>query len=157
MHRLFSSFIGGPGALGLLLLRLFAGSALTLHGWPKMQHAFDWMGSHAFAPGWLQAMSAFAEFGGGIALILGLLTPIFSFLILCNMAVAIFMVHLPKGDPFVATPGAHSGSLEPALSYLTIALLLMLIGPGVLSVDAMLFRQKRLEQELQHKRAKVAQ
>jgi hypothetical protein len=32
--RLFPAFLGGPGAVGLLVLRLVAGTAMMLHGWP---------------------------------------------------------------------------------------------------------------------------
>src|SRR5262249_59883361 len=114
MIRLFSAFVGGPGAFGLLALRLAAGSALAFHGWPKIQHAFSWMGNDAPVPGILQALAALAEFGGGICWVLGLLTPLASFLILCNMVVAAGMVHMPHGDPFVASkPGGPS--YEPAL------------------------------------------
>ena len=142
INRLFPAFLGGPGAVGLLVLRLVAGSAMMLHGWPKIQHAFSWMGEQAPVPGILQALAALAEFGGGICWILGLLTPLASFLILCNMVVAAGMVHMPHGDPFVASkPGGPS--YEPALDYLAIAVVLLLVGPGRLSLDALLFGRRR--------------
>src|SRR5690242_4140311 len=99
--RLFPEFVGGSGALGLLVLRLVAGSAMMLHGWPKIQHATAWMGPEAKVPGVMQALAATAEFGGGLCWVLGLLTPLASFLILCTMATALGMVHLPMGHPFV--------------------------------------------------------
>jgi putative oxidoreductase len=144
MYRLFPAFIGGPGAVGLLVLRLVAGSAMMSHGWPKIQHASSWMGPQV--PGALQALAALAEFGGGLCWVLGLLTPLASFLILCNMAVALGMVHLPHGDPFVAAkPGGPS--FEPALGYLAIAVMLLLTGPGRLSLDALLFGRRRVAAE----------
>jgi putative oxidoreductase len=142
MRRLFPTFIGGPGAVGLLVLRLVAGSAMVLHGWPKIQHATSWMGPKAPVPGVLQAVAALAEFGGGLCWVLGLLTPLASFLILGNMAAALGMVHLPQGHPFVASQHGET-SFERALGYLAIAVLLLLAGPGRLSLDWLLFGRER--------------
>lgn len=141
MHRLYPPFLGGTAAVGLLALRLVAGAAMALHGWPKIQAATTWMGPEAPVPGALQAAAAAAEFGGGICWMLGLLTPFASFLILCTMAVAAGMVHIPAGDPFVAAgPGP---SYELALDYLAVAVLLLLAGPGRLALDWPLFGTPR--------------
>ena len=141
MHRLFPAFVGGPGAVGLLVLRFVAGSAMMHHGWPKIQHAFSWMGPDAPVPGILQALAAVAEFGGGLCWVLGLLTPLASLLIACTMGTALGMVHLPQGHPFVTSqPGGPS--FEPALGYLAIAVALLLTGPGRLSLDSLLFKRK---------------
>jgi putative oxidoreductase len=138
MVRWYPAFVRGPGAVGLLLLRVAMGAAFVLHGWPKIQHPFDWMGPSASVPGALQALAALAEFGGGIALALGLLTPLAALGIACTMATALGMVHLRRGDPFVGAPGQPSS--EPAAVYLAAALLFLLIGPGALSLDALLAR-----------------
>jgi putative oxidoreductase len=143
MPRLFPAFLGGPGALGLLVLRLVAGTAMMFHGWPKIQHATSWMGPKAPVPGVFQALAALAEFGGGLCWVLGLLTPVASLLVLSTMAVALGMVHLPQGHPFVASqPGGPS--YEPALGYLALAVALLLTGPGKLSLDAWLFGRGRM-------------
>jgi putative oxidoreductase len=114
-----------------------------MHGWPKIQNPMGWMGPDGFAPPFLQALAALSEFGGGLALIIGLLTPIASFGILCVAATAVTMVHLANGDPFVAPRGWEGGSYETPLLYLAIALLLILTGPGKLSLDGLLFDKKR--------------
>jgi putative oxidoreductase len=146
MNRLFGLFlqyIGGSGAVGLLVLRLVAGTAMKFHGWPKIQHATSWMGPNVTVPGVFQALAALAEFGGGLCWVLGLLTPVASLLIFGTMAVALGMVHLPQGHPFVASePGAPS--YEPALGYFAIAVAFLLGGPGKLSRDALLFHRATL-------------
>ena len=140
LNRLYAPFLGGPGALGLLALRVVAGLALMLHGLPKIQNPFGWMGPSAPVPGFFQFLAAFSEFFGGLALIVGLLTPIAALGVFFTMLFASY-THISRGDPFVAKGGGPS--FEPALGYLAVALLLMLAGPGALSLDALLFGKKR--------------
>lgn len=142
MYRRLQSFVTGPGAIALLIVRIVFGLGLMFHGWSKINDPFHWMGPHAWAPGFLQALAALAEFGGGFALIVGLLTPLAALGVICNMLVAIIGVHLAKGDPFVAAPG-HHGSYESALGYLTVATLLLLMGPGMVSLDALIWGNLR--------------
>lgn len=145
MQRLFAPFVSGPGAVGLLVLRIVAGAALMLHGLPKIQAPFGWMDARgpSGVPGVFQFLAAFSEFFGGLALIVGLLTPLAALGIAFTMAVGAVMGHISRGDPFVNPPGRQGGSWEPAAGYFAIALLLMLVGPGVLSLDALLFGKKR--------------
>src|SRR5207248_5761329 len=118
----YPRFVSTPGNLGLLALRVVMGAAFVLHGWPKIQNPLGWMGPQAPVPGVLQALAAVAEFGGGLALVVGLLTPVAAFGILCTMVVAIGMVHGPADHPFVPTqPGGPS--FELAAVYLAGALL----------------------------------
>ncbi|MDQ2858159.1 MAG: DoxX family protein [Candidatus Eremiobacteraeota bacterium] len=126
----------GRSAVGLSILRATIGLAFVLHGYPKWQHTTSWMtlmmGPGAFAPAWLQALVAFAEFVGGMALILGLLTNLFAVMLLLDMTVAIFAVHIPNGGAFVG----GKGSYEIAAAYAAAMLALLLMGPGALSLDA---------------------
>lgn len=128
-------------SVGLLLLRLVAGLAFVLHGWGKIQQPFDWMGPTATMPGFFQLLAAVAEFGGGIAWMLGLVTPLASLGLLCTMAVAVYFHSVELGDRFVAS-GPGGGSYEPAAIYLCVAVLLMLGGPGSFSADRVVFGKR---------------
>lgn len=152
MRRMYGPFLDDPAALGLLILRLVAGMGLIMHGYPKLVHATTWMGATSGVPGWLQAMSPLAEFGGGLALLFGLLTPLAALGIMCNMAVALFLVHFANRDPFVAPSGWTGSSYETAAMYLAIAFMFLLTGPGRHSLDHILFGRDDAVRELQRAR-----
>lgn len=142
MRGIFGNFVGGRGAVGLLIIRLVFGAGIMLHGWYKLNNPngpLHWMPANAPVPAALQGLSVLAEFGGGIALILGLLTPLAALGLTCNMLVALFMVHVRMGHTFVAS-GPGQPSFEPALDYLAVALCLLIAGPGCLSLDALIGR-----------------
>ncbi len=120
-------------SLGLLVLRLVVGTAFILHGLPKIQNPMHWMGNKVSPI--LQLAAAVAEFGGGIALLVGFLTPIAAGLIAVDMIFALALVHLPRGDKFVNPAG---GSFELPLVYLALMIGLIATGPGRYSLD-MLF------------------
>lgn len=143
MRRFFPTFISGWGAATLLVVRVVMGVAFILHGWPKIQNPMGWMNAMGGegVPSFLQALAALAEFGGGIALLLGLLTPLATLGIVCQMLGALFMVHFPMGHPFVAATGGPSYELP--LVYLALAILLLVMGPGRWSFDALLFGRTR--------------
>ena len=129
-------------ALGLLILRLVIGLTMAAHGAQKL---FGWWGGPGMK-GWTGAMnhmrirpatpwawaSAIAEFGGGLGLALGLLTPLPSFAIAGSMLVAVALVHLPKG--FFNS----KGGFEFNLSILAAVAAVAFAGPGAYSLDAAL-------------------
>ena len=144
-RAIFPGFIGGSGAVGLLVLRLVVGAAFIQHGLPKIQNPMHWLDQMPDAPpAPLQAAAAVAEFGGGIALILGALTPLFALLLAGTMGFALFKVHLPAGHAFVAT-GPNEPNFELAAVYLAVMICLLLTGPGTLSIDAFLFRKREVD------------
>lgn len=88
-------------------------------------------------PLWLAGMAAYTELIGGILLILGLLTPLAALFIAIEMLVALFMVHIPAGDPFVNPRGR---SFETAAFYFVTMVTFLLAGPGAYSLDAVLMK-----------------
>lgn len=111
-----------------------------IHGWGKIQHPFDWMGAEAAVPGFFQFLAAFSEFFGGLAWILGLVTPVASLGLSFTMLVAFLMHAITQHAPFVSPKGGPS--FEPAMGYFAIALVLLFVGPGRRSLDKALFGTK---------------
>ncbi len=124
-------------SLALLLLRLIVGIAFLYHGWGKMQNPFAWMPPGAPVPAFFQGLAAFAEFGGGLSLVLGLLTTLGSLGLAITMLVATSMHAFVLHDPFVNMTGGSS--FEPALGYFGIAVLFFFVGPGKYSLDHKIF------------------
>lgn len=128
----------GAPAIGLLIARVVFGLGLVLHGLPKIQNPTGWMGPNGM-PGILQLLAALSEFGGGLALIFGLLTPLAALGIGITMTVAILTAH--AGDPFISPTGGKS--FELAALYLATAAALLFNGPGAYSLDALFFGRRR--------------
>lgn len=120
----------------LMVMRLVCGAAFMFHGWGKIQNPFGWMGPDAPIPGVFLGLAALSEFGGGLAWVLGLLTRLASFGIMCTMAVAVFTHAVMRGDPFVGSGGP---SYELAAVFFTVALLFFINGPGRHSLDRVIF------------------
>ncbi|MFN2383799.1 MAG: DoxX family protein [Gemmatimonadota bacterium] len=109
--------------------RLFCGIVFVQHGADKV---FNLDGTIAFfdslgLPVWTAVPVAYFEMFGGLLLVAGLLTRVLSLLFILEMTVAAFKVQ----QPF---------ALETALIVLLAGILLL--GPGPLSVDALLSRRK---------------
>jgi len=127
-----------PKDIVLLLVRVFVGFAMLSHGFPKLQmllaggkiEFFDFMG---LGPQISLILTVFAEFVCSILLILGLFTRVSLGFLIFTMIIAGFVVH--GADPFEKR--------EMALVYLSVYLLLMVIGAGKISVDHMIERRKR--------------
>lgn len=129
-----------PADTALLILRIVAGVGFMMHGWGKIQAPFSWMGDKGSMPGFMQALAAISEFGGGAAWALGLLTPVACLGIICTMAVALYTHAVVLGDPFVSMTGGRS--FELAALYCSIAIVLLLVGPGRLSADRFMFGKR---------------
>tara|TARA_B100001063_G_scaffold246708_1_gene287104 strand:+ start:1633 stop:2115 length:483 start_codon:yes stop_codon:yes gene_type:complete len=128
--------------LAALILRVPVGIILIAHGAQKLFGWFggyglegtgQWMASIGLEPGYLMAlMAGSAEFFGGIALVLGLLTRPAALVVAFTMVVAIVTTHLSNGL-FMSNNG-----YEYALTLLAASLALMIQGGGSLSADKQL-------------------
>jgi putative oxidoreductase len=130
--------------VSLLVLRLLLGGVMFPHG---AQKVFGWWGGFGLSPtigfftsqmhiplvfAWLAIA---AEFLGSLGLIAGLLTRVAAFGIAVNMAVAVLMVHLKVGF-FMNWMGNQKGEgFEYHLLAIAAALVLMIDGAGVASLD----------------------
>ncbi len=142
IRKFFSSYAGGPVGIGLLILRFVMGLGIMSHGWSKVQTPFGWMdkpGAPSPVPDVLQALAALGEFGGGLAIVLGFLTPLGALGVLCTMTGAWFIAH--RDLPWLDFTGKGK-SFEYAALYGALALTLLFTGPGRFSLDALIFGKK---------------
>lgn len=136
--------IATDNSLSSLLMRLTAGVIFVAHGAQKLFGSFgghglegtgQWMASIGLEPGYLMALGAgSAEFFGGIALLIGLLTRPAALILAITMLVAIITVHLPNGL-FMSNNGYEFG-----LAMLALSVALVLNGGGRFALDRPLNR-----------------
>lgn len=112
--------------LGILLIRLALGAVFIYHGWQKLQ-AMDmtigFFGTLGFAP-YLAYVVAYAEFIGGIALVLGIATRYAGLVLAIAMAVATFKVHWSNGFSLA------TGGYEFAMALMLGSLAMVFLGAG---------------------------
>ena len=122
-----------------LILRVPVGLILMAHGAQKLFGWFggnglagtaQWLSSMGMEPGLLMAILAgSAEFFGGLALVLGMLTRPAAIVAAFTMLVAIFSVHIGNGL------FAADGGYEYALVLMVALIALAVQGGGYLSID----------------------
>ena len=125
--------------LALFVLRIVVGGLFAAHGAQKL---FGALGGHGIAgtgqffeslglrPGQRHArLAGLSEFGGGLLLVLGFLTPLGAAAIIGVMTVAILTVHGPKGWQNTA------GGYEYNVVLGAVAFALAAAGPGAWSID----------------------
>jgi putative oxidoreductase len=127
---------------GLLVLRLVLGLTLAAHGAQKLFGWFEGPGLTGFAadleklgvrPGRVWAIvSAAVEFGGGLLIAVGLLTPVAALFLVGDLLIAILTIHLTRGF------WNRDGGYEFPLALIGGLLALSLVGPGSASIDRLI-------------------
>ncbi len=121
------------GMFGPLFLRIGLAVVFLVHGYPKIFKKENFLGTAQFfesikiKPGkfWVAVVGG-VEFFGGILILVGLFTQVVALLLMINMVVAIWKVKWQKG---------FLNGYEFDLVLLLMAFALMVLGPGVFSLD----------------------
>ncbi len=134
-----------------MFVRFMLGMVMFAHGAQEMIGWFGGAGYHGtmamFEQMGIPTICAFlavlAQFFGGLGLMLGFLSRIAAFGILCNMVVAVVLVHERNGF-FMNWTGAKGGEgFEYHLLAIAIAFAVLVGGAGALSVDRALMHPVR--------------
>ncbi|WP_024609749.1 MULTISPECIES: DoxX family protein [unclassified Pseudoalteromonas] len=143
--KLLNTLLSSRAGVAALILRVPVGLILAAHGAQKLFAWFggyglegtgQWMASMGLEPGyWLAMMAGSAEFFGGIALAIGLLTRPAAVVAGFTMLIAIFSVHISNGL-FMANNG-----YEYALTLLVVTVVLAIQGAGSFSLDNVLAKK----------------
>ena len=120
----------------LSLLRIASAYMFILHGTAKFFSFPVAMGGGA--PSGIYLVAAILEVGGGLLLLLGLLTRPVAFILSGQMAVAYFMAHASQGNALF--PIANGG--ESAALFSFVFLYLAAAGGGAWSLDNLLCKSR---------------
>jgi uncharacterized membrane protein YphA (DoxX/SURF4 family) len=130
LQRTFSGFPAGHPGLALLLLRLVVGGATTSQAWLVIT------ANHGAAN--TSVVIALLAFVSGLALIIGFMTPIASLL-------------LSAGGLLLTVDSSVTGHLllfesgMARLEFIVMAVALIPLGPGALSLDARLYGRREVD------------
>lgn len=114
-------FLSGLEPVAYAAFRIVVGFLYMCHGAQKLFGAF---GGHSQLHNPLMLAAGIIEFGGGILIMLGLLTRFAAFVASGEMAVAYFMVHQPRAHLPIQNGG------EPAVVYSFVFLFIACYGAG---------------------------
>jgi uncharacterized membrane protein YphA (DoxX/SURF4 family) len=128
LQRLFSTFPGRWPGVGLLLLRVVVGVTAGIQGGTFLVNAA--------APAVTTRAVAMLAIASGASLVVGFFTPGATALAGLSLVILAGALPGPAAGLFLDRPGALSLSL--------VAVALMLLGPGALSIDARLFGRREI-------------
>jgi len=124
----------GRVSLGLLILRAIVGLSFIQYAFTKLGHPFSWGGAYGLPP-IVQGYATFAE-------LIGALTPLGALLIAIDMLGAVLVFVLPHGGGIWISPMPKL-TMEKNIFYEAAAWTLILTGPGIYSVDAIVASNAR--------------
>ncbi|RYF90569.1 MAG: DoxX family protein [Chitinophagaceae bacterium] len=132
MKRLLSThYSAGAFNVGMLFLRIVFGALMMMHGYDKLvhfaQYKVKFMNFLGLGQTTSLSLTIFAEFFCALFIIIGLLTRLAAIPLIVVMCVAVFKAH--NADFF--------GEAEMATLYLAGYVLILLVGPGRVSIDGM--------------------
>ena len=132
MKRLLSThYSAGAFNVAMLFIRIVSGAIMMSHGYNKLVNFASkkatFMNFLGIGRATSLSLTIFAEFFCALFIIIGLLTRLASIPLIVVMCVAIFKAH--NADFF--------GEAELASLYLAAFVVLLLVGPGRISVDGM--------------------
>jgi putative oxidoreductase len=128
----------------LLLIRLYWGWQFAQDGWGKLTHldrvAQFFATLNLPAPGAMALLVALVEFGGGVALALGILSRATSLVLFVNMTMAYLSVPDDRVNfaHVLSNPSDFYGATP--YTYWFAALLILILGPGSFALDTLLRR-----------------
>lgn len=127
----------------LLIVRLYWGWQLSQNGWGKLHnlpHVTEFFTSLGLpAPGATAIFVSSVEFVGGILLAVGLLSRIAALAIVIDMFTAYVIADREAFLSFFSDPGKFY--VADPFTFLFVGLLILIFGPGKLSLDTLLERR----------------
>jgi len=124
--------------IALLLLRVALGVIFIFHGYPKLEHAQQWVQNfrHMGLPGYFAYISGVLELFGGALLMLGLFARVAGLLLAIEMAIAVTKVHGLLSNP------ANVHSYEFPLAVCAGSFAVAAVGAGLISIDYSLLERR---------------
>jgi putative oxidoreductase len=136
MTNLLEPFLATTPYLALFL-RVVVGASLMVHGYPKLKskdQAVGWMKSMGI-PGGTAVMASILEFFGGLFLVVGFLVPIVALFFAIQFASIVVMKSTKMKAKYI---DPSKPNYEIDVTYLLLSIVLIVLGAGVLSIDALL-------------------
>ena len=145
LNKIASSF----QSLFLLAVRLYWGWQFAQTGWGKLHHlpkVTDFFASLGIpGPGFMAPAISWLEFVGGIGLALGIGSRFWGLLLAGDMVVAYLTAGRQNLLAILSDPGKFYG--DDAYTFLFASALILIFGPGKVSLDAIAQRRFKLQGE----------